>query len=206
MECLNQTGVELGLRKDAGGLRVLHHIAHLGQTRGTGGGPIAKRDRRTCLDIKAGFEIVIGVVEDDKLLPPKRRQLGLNISLKIYQLRLFLRSVICVKRCVFRVLRGQACSDGIQPDHCVLRIQPDMRVQRAGCMIVPFVSVCLFMCVMVVVVMICVVIVTFVVAVIVMLGMVVPFMIPVILVVFMRVVVVTLVTLVILVVAMPLMS
>ena len=122
MECLDQTGVELGLRKDAGGLRVLYHIAYLGQTRGTGGGPIAKRDRSACLNVKAGFEIVIGVVEDDKLLPPKRRQLGLNIGLKIYQLRLGLRSVICVKRCVFRVLRGQACSDGIQPDDCVLRI------------------------------------------------------------------------------------
>ena len=122
MECLNQTGVELGLGKDAGGLRVLHHIAHLGQTRGTGGGPIAKRDRSTCLDIKAGFEIVIGVVEDDKLLPPKRRQLGLNIGLKIYPLRLGLRSVICVKLCVFRVLRGQSYSNSIQPDDCVLRI------------------------------------------------------------------------------------
>ena len=61
-----------------------------------------------------------------------------------------------------------------------------MRAQSAGCMIVPFVSVCLFMYVMVVVVMICVVIVTFVivvafvVAVIVMLGMVLPFMISVI--------------------------
>ena len=198
MECVDQTGVELGLSKDAGGLRVLYHIAYLGQTRGTGGGPIAQRDRSTCLDIKAGFEIVIGVVEDDKLLPPKRRQLGLNIGLKIYQLRLGLRSVICVKRCVFRVLRGQACSDGIQPDDCVLRIQPDMRVQRAGCMIVPFVGVCLFMCVMVVVIVICVVVMAFVV------GMIVPFMIPVIIVP--RVVVMTVVIFVILVVVMPLMS
>ena len=106
MECVDQTGVELGLGKDASGLRVLYHIAYLGQTRGTGGGPIAKRDRSTCLYVKAGFEIVIGVVEDDKLLPPKRRQLGLNIGLKIYQLRLGLRSVICVKLCVFRILRG----------------------------------------------------------------------------------------------------
>ena len=203
MECVDQTGVELGLGKDAGGLRVLYHIAHLGQTRGTGGGPIAKRDRSTCLYVKAGFEIVIGVVEDDKLLPPKRRQLGLNISLKIYQLRLGLRRVICVKSRVFRVLRGQACSNGIQPDDCVLRIQPDMRVQSAGCMIVPFVSVCLFMCVMVVVVMICVVIVIFVVVMAFVVGMVVPFMIPVIFVVFMRAVIVSLV---ILVVAMPLMS
>ena len=198
MECVNQTGVELGLGKDAGGLRVLYHIAHLGQTRGTGGGPIAQRDRSTCLDVKAGFEIVIGVVEDDKLLPPKRRQLGLNISLKIYQLRLGLRRVICVKSRVFRVLRGQACSNGIQPDDCVLRIQPDMRVQSAGCMIVPFVSVCLFMCVMVVVVMICVVIVTFVVVMAFVVAVIV-----VIFVVFMRAVIVSLV---ILVVAMPLMS
>ena len=141
---------------------------------------------------------MIGVVEDDKLLPPKRRQLGLNISLKIYQLRLGLRRVICVKSRVFRVLRGQACSNGIQPDDCVLRIQPDMRVQSAGCMIVPFVSVCLFMCVMVVVVMICVVIVTFVVVMAFVVAVIV-----VIFVVFMRAVIVSLV---ILVVAMPLMS
>lgn len=124
----NQLGVELRLGKDAGNVTLFHHIPKRCDPRRPRirGIPECDGPRRSYVEPR--FEILVRVVKHEKRHVAQRRSLFGDIGLKSGNLCLCRCGICLVERCVFRIVLCQFFGDDTQPDPCVRRIEPSMRV------------------------------------------------------------------------------
>ena len=156
----NQLGIELRLGKDAGNVTLFRHIPKRCDPRRPWirGIPECDGPRRSYVEPR--FEILVRVVKHEKRHVAQRRSLFGDIDLKSGNLCLRRCGICLVECCVSRIVLCQFFGDDIQPDPCVHRIEPSMRVG-------PVMGVAVIMVVVVIMAMVVVVIVAVVVVVVV---------------------------------------
>ena len=125
----------------AAGPRLLQALAHLGDVPGAGLGLATRAEDAGVTKPVGGFEIVVGLVENEEGLITHPRQARLQALVEIAQSLPEGSKVGLIALGIGRVERSQIAGHLLGDDQCIGRQQPQMGIEAAGAMIVVMLAV-----------------------------------------------------------------